>query len=142
MRTESDFLRRFVALSGAQAKDNGGSNLSEPRGARTAGGQELQNAEATTSTKDAAPQVTEPARTGTAKSVRTPAVAAVLTSQQFKVGEQWFYRGNRSPSWFCIAGRPDGSCQGGIMERAPIILWPLLEEIATLRANDPRATSR
>jgi hypothetical protein len=56
---------------------------------------------------------------------------------RFKVGDQWYYRGNRSPSWFFVASRADGSCQGGIAERVPVDWWPLLEEIASLRSATP-----
>lgn len=49
---------------------------------------------------------------------------------RFKLGDQWYYRGNRSPSWFYVASRPDGSCQGGIAERVPQHLWSFLEDTA------------
>ena len=58
---------------------------------------------------------------------------------KFKVGDQWFYRGNRSPSWFFVASRADGSCQDGICERVPKDWWPLLEEIAALKHDLERA---
>jgi hypothetical protein len=56
---------------------------------------------------------------------------------RFKIGDQWYYRGNRSPSWFFVASRADGSCQGGISERVPVVFWPMLEEIASLRSATP-----
>ena len=49
---------------------------------------------------------------------------------RFKLGDQWYYRGNRSPSWFYVASRPDGTCQGGIAERVPQHLWSFLEDTA------------
>ena len=49
---------------------------------------------------------------------------------RFKLGAQWFYRGNKSPSWFYVCSRADGSCQGGISERVPKRLWPLLNDTA------------
>jgi hypothetical protein len=58
---------------------------------------------------------------------------------RFKIGDQWYYRGNRSPSWFFVASRADGSCQGGISERVPVVFWPMLEEIASLRSATPRS---
>ena len=48
---------------------------------------------------------------------------------QFKLGDQWYYRGNRSPKWLFVASRADGSCQGGICESVPIAWWPLLNQI-------------
>ena len=52
---------------------------------------------------------------------------------RFKIGDQWYYRGNRSPSWFAVASRPDGSCQGGIADRIPQDYWPWLEVVAELK---------
>lgn len=51
---------------------------------------------------------------------------------KFKLGDQWFYRGNRSDTWYFVASRADGSCQDGIMERVPANEWLYLEEIARL----------
>ena len=51
---------------------------------------------------------------------------------KFKVGDQWFYSGNRSASWFYVASNADGSCQNGLLDRVPIELWPMLDEIARL----------
>lgn len=64
-----------------------------------------------------------------------------MNEARFKVGDQWFYRGNRSPSWFFVASRADGSCQGGISERVPVAWWPMLEEIASLRSATPASAS-
>lgn len=58
-----------------------------------------------------------------------------MDEARFKVDDQWFYRGNRSPSWFFVASRADGSCQGGISERVPNEMWPLLERIAYLEKS-------
>lgn len=52
--------------------------------------------------------------------------------QKFKVGEQWVYRGNRSPKWFFLAGRGKDSPPSGIAETARMEVWPFLEEIAKL----------
>lgn len=50
---------------------------------------------------------------------------------RFKLGDQWYYRGNRSPSWFYVASRADGSCQGGISERVEYgSMCKLLNDIA------------
>ena len=51
---------------------------------------------------------------------------------KFKVDDQWYYRGNRSPTWLFVANRPDGSCQDGICEKVPSAMWPLLNEIGRL----------
>jgi len=53
---------------------------------------------------------------------------------KFKIGDQWFYRGNRSPSWLFLAERLDGSpC--GIAEKVPADWWPLLEALALKDAD-------
>ena len=50
------------------------------------------------------------------------------------VGEQWYWRGNRSPRWFGLASRVGGSpC--GICEPVPRSKWPLLERIAKERED-------
>ena len=58
--------------------------------------------------------------------------------QKFKVGDQWFYRGNRSPTWLFVHERADGSISG-ISEKVPFAWWLLLEEIAKLRDGIQRA---
>lgn len=62
-----------------------------------------------------------------------------MDEAKFKVGDQWYYRGNRSSSWLFVASRADGTCQDGICEKVPVVLWPMLEEIARLRALQPEA---
>lgn len=64
---------------------------------------------------------------------------------KFQIDGQWFYRGNRSPSWFALASRADGSASG-IAERVPRAYWFLLDHIARLsepvgeRATDDSGT--
>lgn len=47
----------------------------------------------------------------------------------FKLGGQWYYRGNVSWSWFFRGEHADGSMSGRA-ERVPADWWPLLEAIA------------
>lgn len=56
-----------------------------------------------------------------------------MEEAKFKIGDQWFYRGNRSNVWLAVASRPDGSCQDGICDRVPSVCWPFLEEIVRLK---------
>jgi len=50
---------------------------------------------------------------------------------KFKYDGQWYYRGNKSDSWFFLADRSDGSpC--GIAERVPKKMWPILEKLAEI----------
>jgi hypothetical protein len=55
-----------------------------------------------------------------------------VTEERLKIDDQWYYRGNRSPSWFFVASRADGSCQGGISARVPGEMWPVLERVVLL----------
>jgi len=49
--------------------------------------------------------------------------------QRFQIDGQWYYRGNRSPSWF--ATYREGF---GLAEKIPREMWPVMEEVARLRA--------
>jgi hypothetical protein len=51
-----------------------------------------------------------------------------------KLGDQWFYRGNRSPRWLAVHDRADVTLSG-ISDPVPAICWQFLEEIARLRAS-------
>ena len=74
----------------------------------------------------------------------TPATPAAGTPNEvrFKIGDQWYYRGNRSASWFAVASRPDGSCQNGICDRIEQIYWPWLEVVAELTVKLAAANER
>lgn len=66
------------------------------------------------------------------QAVRVFGPTEIVNEERLKIDDQWYYRGNRSPSWFFVASRADGSCQGGISERVPRELWPALERVAIL----------
>jgi hypothetical protein len=89
--------------------------------------------------KDAAQRVRdELARAGTPISAshattRLPGEMFENGEVRINVDEQWFYRGNRSPSWVYLGRSPNG-LPTGIAERVPAECWPLLEHIAELRA--------
>lgn len=49
-----------------------------------------------------------------------------------KVGDQWFYRGNRSPRWFARLRE-----NGGLSESVEAHIWPILEQLTqALRERD------
>lgn len=48
---------------------------------------------------------------------------------KIKLGGQWYYRGNKSPSWFALASRLGGSASG-IAERVPPKQWLTLNLLA------------
>ena len=54
---------------------------------------------------------------------------------KINVDGQWYYRGNRSPKWFALASRLDGSpC--GIADKVPPRYWPTLEKAVVSNAKD------
>lgn len=58
-----------------------------------------------------------------------------LTNEiKINVSGQWYFRGNRSPVWFALASRSDGSASG-IADRLPQEAWEFLEIIAAEHAK-------
>lgn len=55
-----------------------------------------------------------------------------MEEAKVKIGDQWFYRGNRSNTW--LATYREGPA-GGLADRVPSVCWPFLEEIVRLQAS-------
>lgn len=53
------------------------------------------------------------------------------TEQKFQIGDQWYYRGNRSRLWLYLQ---DGHKSSSIAAQVPAECWPILEEVARLSA--------
>lgn len=60
-----------------------------------------------------------------------------LAEAKFKVGEQWYYRGNSNPQWIALASRLDGSASG-IADKIPTDFWPVLNALAAALAEIER----
>ena len=52
-----------------------------------------------------------------------------MNEVKINIAGQWYYRGNRSPQWFALASRSDGS-SCGIADKVPAEKWPALEKAA------------